>query len=331
MSIIPQARENVNTDKSLLKWQQKKTSAIKMAEKMAAVPRLRARAARMQHCGDMVFFRWCPKCGHSHGVAGGMCRDRLCPLCEWRLSMTRYSQMLAVFDVLHDRFISGNMFASMLTLTVRNVPVSRLRQTLIKFTEAWRAVLRRACMKPIVGWARNIEITRNEKTGEYHPHVHILLLWEKQPNVNIDEIAVGIVNEWDKQMHLEYRSIWNHKIAYTKTAAVDYINDPRTAAQCAAAEAAMYTLSSNTILNIPTNEIEAFAAAVAGVRMTGYGGCIKSARKLLDLRDDEPAAEAEADLNKCPKCGEQMQAAVLEWVGGTYRPSESPFEKGARK
>ena len=340
MSIIPKNTPAVNRktaekerSKSIQKWQQKKLNAQIMAGVMEKRPKLQRRAERMKHCGEMVLFRWCPKCGHTHGIAGGMCRDRLCPLCEWRLSLTKYSQMMQVFDLLHNEFTSNGMFASMLTLTVKNVRIGQLAETLRRFTDAWRAVTRRVCMKGVKGWARNIEITRNAEDGTYHPHVHILLLWQELPDKPLGQIALEIVKEWRRQMDISYQSVWHHEIAYEKPRdIVDYVQDHKTAAQAAAAEAAMYTLSSDTILNIPDSEIEEFAAAIAGTRMTGYGGIIKKARKLLGLKEDEIEADAEAAVDKCPVCGERMQAYVLEWCAGNgvYAAVDKPFDKGGR-
>jgi len=63
-----------------------------------------------------------------------------------------------------------------LTLTVRNVPVQKLRQSLREINRAWnRLRLRPEFACNVLGWIRTTEVTRG-RDDSAHPHVHCLLM-----------------------------------------------------------------------------------------------------------------------------------------------------------
>lgn len=62
----------------------------------------------------------------------------------------------------------------MLTLTVRNCPVTELRSTLKEMGQAWKRLSERKDF-PALGFVRSTEVTRG-KDGSAHPHFHCLLM-----------------------------------------------------------------------------------------------------------------------------------------------------------
>ena len=62
-----------------------------------------------------------------------------------------------------------------LTLTVKNVPLVNLRVTVKDMNKAFDRLSKRKEWKPVLGWARSLEVTRS-KDGEAHPHFHILMM-----------------------------------------------------------------------------------------------------------------------------------------------------------
>jgi hypothetical protein len=62
-----------------------------------------------------------------------------------------------------------------LTLTVRNVPVTELRQSLQEMNLAWRRLVKRKEFGAVLGWIRTTEVTRG-RDGSAHPHFHVLLM-----------------------------------------------------------------------------------------------------------------------------------------------------------
>ena len=257
---------------------------------------------------------------------------------------------METIKALESSFDTDGLFASMLTLTARNVPVSRLGYTLQKFTNAWRQVSDRTCMSQVVGWARNLEITYNVETRTYHPHFHIILIWQGVEPEASARLAAEIKKEWDKQLGLNYSSIWHHENAYikdqpeafteisndddignliaigdaaveaAKKASHDFVNIAQKAAAEAAREAVKYAMTKDAIAAIPDDDLAHFARAVKGVRMTGYGGILKLIRQRLGIKDNEILSEEEVE--KCPKCGGELEYVVLKWSASEGRYME---------
>ena len=319
MHIITQGREVVNESvRKSAKWIQKRKQAIYMSHRLQAVPSLEKRAGRMAWCSTLRHSFICPDCGKVHYKSGGYCRDRLCPMCQWRMSMTKYRQMMEVLSALSERFKNQEIFASMLTLTCRNVPVEELKGTLVTFGRAWQAVSRRVCLTQshVIGWARNTEITRNPRAKNYHPHIHVFLLWEADETLDINSEVKAIRQEWERQIQADYPTIWHHEIAFSKSGTAKYITDYQSDAEAAAAEASMYALSSSVLLQIPEDELSSFAYAINNVKMTGYGGIIKQVRAQLDLKEEAIDDHICTEKPICPGCGAEMLHLVERWNNG---------------
>ena len=64
----------------------------------------------------------------------------------------------------------------LLTLTVRNCPLSELRDTLKHMNESWHRLLKRVeFASNVQGWIRTTEVTQG-RDGSAHPHFHVLML-----------------------------------------------------------------------------------------------------------------------------------------------------------
>ncbi len=61
-----------------------------------------------------------------------------------------------------------------LTLTLKNCPISELRETLDKLNYGFRKLSRRKNF-PGVGWLKSVEVTQGKDRITAHPHLHILL------------------------------------------------------------------------------------------------------------------------------------------------------------
>jgi hypothetical protein len=64
----------------------------------------------------------------------------------------------------------------LLTLTVRNCPLSELRATLKHMNESWQRLLKRVeFASNVQGWIRTTEVTQG-RDGSAHPHFHVLMM-----------------------------------------------------------------------------------------------------------------------------------------------------------
>jgi plasmid rolling circle replication initiator protein Rep len=101
------------------------------------------------------------------------CRVRHCPVCQWRRSLMWQAKVYrALPSLLRDYPDTRFLF---MTLTIRNCPVSDLRQTLDQMRRAW-VRLTQLRTWPARGWVRAVEITRSQRDRSAHPHYHCLLM-----------------------------------------------------------------------------------------------------------------------------------------------------------
>lgn len=134
-------------------------------------------AQRVRHCADTLWFR-----RHEDGTlrldTAQFCRVRLCPVCQWRRSLKMYGQLHQVVQALaQQRQAAGAQPYAwlLLTLTVRNCSGPDLSATLDTIAKGWDRLCKTQRYKRAVrGTMRAIEITYNRRTGQYHPHMHVL-------------------------------------------------------------------------------------------------------------------------------------------------------------
>ena len=121
-------------------------------------------------------FKECPL-GHHEGkklVRANFCRDRLCPMCQWRRSMKLAYQ---VNQVCHLAFLEkpGLRFL-FLTLTTRNVRGDKLKAAIDEMNYGFSKLMNRKEVKRSVeGYFKAIEVTYNSNREDYHPHFHVIL------------------------------------------------------------------------------------------------------------------------------------------------------------
>ena len=120
-------------------------------------------------------------CGTSIALQNGMiksanfCRDRLCPMCNFRRSQKLFSQNMAVYHKIKSE--NPRYRQLFLTLTVPNVKLWQLKDTLKCMSDSWNRFRNHRAFKrePVVGFCKKLEITYNKEQRTYHPHYHVML------------------------------------------------------------------------------------------------------------------------------------------------------------
>lgn len=136
------------------------------------------------------------------------CHVRLCPVCQWRRSVNTYRNMAQIYA--HSRLKEYKHI--FVTVTQKNVPAEELGAELKRISDAYTAMLRRKPFKDIVkGYARTIEVTRNEKTGEYHPHIHAIWTVHQNYGRKVYITQEELRMEWAKALGLDYLPQCNMK------------------------------------------------------------------------------------------------------------------------
>ncbi len=133
---------------------------------------------RINFCSELLDFKLTPDV--DEGVlklklsAARFCRVRHCPVCQWRRSLMWKAKAHKMLPKVIEHFPKHRWL--FLTLTIRNVAITDLRETL---TWMHKAFVRLTKLKqfPGVGWIKSTEVTRGKTPpGSAHPHFHILLM-----------------------------------------------------------------------------------------------------------------------------------------------------------
>lgn len=299
-------QEQQESKNNLVDWSAHKSAAVTLATRLARMPSIpKGRVTRMLNCGDTIGMRYCPSCGYRHITHTHSCKDRLCPLCSWRLAIKRYHEMRATIEYLSGEIEDRQLKAFMLTLTVKNCKSRYLRETLAKMSEAWDKMRHHKALRDVAGWGRCTEVTFNQSTKQFHPHYHILLLVPQE--IMPYEMEYQCRMAWQRAAQLPYVPVIDVRAAYCKDGENDII-------KCAG-EAFSYSIKPMTVSGMSDYYLESFANQMAGFRLTGFGGIIKQARAELKITDEEKDDDHRPDI--C-QCGSQLEEMLLAWSAGGY-------------
>lgn len=141
--------------------------------------------------GDLVFKLF----------AAWFCRVRHCPICQWRRSLMWKARFIELLPSILADYPTARWL--LLTLTVKNCPVTELRDNLKLMNESWKRLGKRKIF-PAIGWVRSTEVTRNRKDGSAHPHFHILMM---VPESYFDQGYItqqGWRQLWQQSLRVDY-------------------------------------------------------------------------------------------------------------------------------
>ena len=133
-------------------------------------------AKRTDECNSWKMFQACAaNIGHPKKViAANYCKDRFCSTCQWLRSRRTFKQAMSIGEhiLIHEpttRFI-------FLTLTVPNMSLDHLGDSITTMMESWNRLTQRKRVKDtILGYHRSLEVSYNPQRNDYHPHFHSVL------------------------------------------------------------------------------------------------------------------------------------------------------------
>ena len=249
----------------------------------------KARAARMWGCGD--YLQFADVVNQETGEvtrklqAAEFCRDRLCPMCQWRKSLVTFSQVSEIMDRIDaDR---AGLVPIFLTLTVRNCGGDALEATVKHLLKSWSRMMnkagRRRPWRVALGWFRALEVTYNAAADEWHPHIHAIVL--VAPDYFADESKYidhdGWVAEWRWALGADYDP------------SVD-VRTVKGARAHAVAEVSKYAVKPGDWLDRSDDDatdgrVRLLAQVLKGTRLVAFGGLMKDVRAALRQEDADAA------------------------------------------
>lgn len=287
------------------RWQYHKQLSQQMAARLAILG-LTARAERMYMCGSDLVFDKCADCGHVHVRQAQLCRDRLCPTCNWRLSLKRYARMSDILAVLMARYPGATY--TLVTLTVANCAGSDLSRALSDMQSVWHyCVSQRWHKDDCIGWARSVEVTYSTSGGgSLHPHYHVIMATYHPSG------ADRFVDEWLRQAQ-------KHGVRAVRAAQhIDEIKSPDVPGASlagAVCEVYKYTVKTDDLLGMPLSALRDLAAGLKSRRLISFGGAIKTIAAELDVEDIDADDTDDEGVTMCSECKSQrLDEITLRWA-----------------
>ena len=318
------------------KWIPKKEQSLILSDSYIRLDWKR-KAERVANCGSWLEFversvqgqggsvPRCP-CGAPDGLPArttayklyhaNFCRDRLCPMCSWRRSYKIFGQVSQIMNLL------GNNYRYIfLTLTVPNCEPEGLNKLIDDMVKGWHRLVNRKAFKTVVkGFFRALEVTRNKKTGTYHPHFHVVIAVE--PHYFKDEKYIKR-DEWlqlwkqsmkdDTITQVDVRTMKNKKTGEVSGEAL----------ASAVAETAKYAVKSADYIfknndSLMDEIVLTLSSALSHRRLTAFGGCFAEAREKLGLDDCEDGDLIHIDDNSI-RSDLATMIVRYEWSCGAYK------------
>ena len=263
------------------------------------------RADRVAQCGSEIEFGILQD-GSKKLVKANFCRDRLCPMCNWRRSLKLYSQVSQVMDVLESE---GYCFL-FLTLTLRNCPWDELPAAIEDFLSGWRFMYHKAPIfrRAVYGTSRALEITVNHGARTYHPHLHVVLAVKPSYFTSRDYISQA-----------QWTQLWRSccDISYDPIVNIKRIKETSQGFK----EISKYAVKGSDFLvgspELMQRHVSNFLAGLSGRRLVGSTGVFKRVQRELCLDDPETGDLVITD-------GQQLRDDVYcmmvryGWCSGVY-------------
>lgn len=266
------------------KFSPRKISSLRLSEVYSALGE-DSKSSRVSNCGSYLEYHITEEVSKLHSA--NFCKDRLCPMCNWRRSKKIFATLSPVMDKLQE---SGYKFL-FLTLTVKNCKFSELSDTLSVLLDGWRNLSRKFRYKAysdIVGSFRTLEITINKEKCTFHPHLHCILA------VKSSYFTRGYVKQsewselWRNCCNLDYNPVVD--IRTVKSGNLDVKQGVDVSFRSALKEVTKYVSKGSDYLDGEFEEILLkvyyLLDALSGRRLCSLSGVFKEVAKNLRLDDD---------------------------------------------
>lgn len=256
--------------------------AIKKAENKRIISWLESigdfdRAKRIEECGTYLGITSID--GMAKIVKANFCRERLCCVCAWRRQSKFVAQMIPIINNLKGK---GYRFIEVV-LTVQNPPYNQLKSIIDDMIKGYKKILdTRKIKRAWKGMTRSLEITYNQKSDTYHPHIHMLIcvdgdyFIDKNKYVTFEEIQ----QIWEEKLNLPYKpNVYIKQIDNEEIGAIENLK---------------YSLKPSKY----EEALKAFHILLKGRRLISFSGIFAKMRKELNYSSIDELIETDGIKNK---------------------------------
>lgn len=283
-------------------WRDRKLKNIRLAKlyEKAGYPvyaeRARTCATWMQYLADGE--------GQRDLKAANFCKLRLCPMCIGRRARRAAWKLSEVLDLVEEQH--GAKFI-MLTLTIQNVKGKHLGEAVKQLIQGWyRLMEQRQVERSVKGWFRALEITRNDKDGRFHPHLHAILAVEPRYFASNSPLYITHgewVDRWQKALRVAYKPSVHVEVTKGRETAGEYKQQVQASA-AASKEAAKYCVKDEDYISASLTDrqaihiVRSYTNALHRRRLTAFGGWMKEAAAKLEADDLDNGDLVHADAER---------------------------------
>lgn len=323
----PELMDYYGSGKSILPWKEKKRLSLRYADVLERLAKKEVfcdaiskelvrnpvgdgfykRRGRVLHCANYLEYGAKEDSGEQVLINAEFCRERLCPMCTWRLSRRVYSELSRVTALALMRH--RELVPILATFTLKNVPGGneegdKLAEGITHMLrDGWRKLM---AVKPrptrvarvVRGWFRALEITYNRKKDTFHPHLHCIMLVDKSYFSGKDYISQQEWRKlWQKACGVDYDPWVDVRRCYGQglKGQMPRVDADYSAGQMeisALAEGSKYAAKSADYLfedNLEESDriSRQLMFALKGRRLHAYGGLLKEIAKELDIKEED--------------------------------------------
>ena len=258
-------------------WRGRKVLSLKLADIFENLGYKKSLVERVQTCGDVLRFLR-REDGSLKLYQAYFCKNKFCPMCNWRRSMKYSYQTSRIVDEAIKQEPKGRFL--FLTLTVKNTEGEALNSTISQLTKSFDRLFRRAKVKKnLLGYLRSVEVTHNEDDNSYHPHIHVLMM--VRPSF--------FQSKKDYITQKEWSDMWSQslKVDYVPMVDIRTVKEKGKGMRGAILETAKYP-TKPIKLDIENKQVvDDLYNGLYRKRQLGFGGLFKTIKKQLALDDVE--------------------------------------------
>ena len=258
-------------------WRGRKILSLKLADIFKELQYKKTFVERVISCGDTLQFIQ-NQDGNLKLYQAYFCKNKLCPMCNWRRSMKYSYQTSRIVDEAIKQSPKGRFL--FLTLTVKNVEGQALNSTISQLTKSFDRLFKRAkVQRNLLGYLRSVEVTHNENDKTYHPHIHVLMM--VRPSY--------FQSKKDYITQKEWSDMWSQslKVSYKPMVDIRTVKEKGKGLKGAILETAKYP-TKPIKLDIENKQVvDDLYNGLYRKRQLGYGGLFKAIKKQLALDDAE--------------------------------------------
>ena len=267
------------------------------------------KAERCANCGSFLDFnifvnKIDEKIQASKLTNANFCRDKFCVRCAINHQRKFLAKVRSILKQLEESYKVRYIF---LTLTIKNPPISDLRNTLNDMSKGFNKLVKSKEFKSnVLGYVRGIEVLGdNTKQGEAHPHYHCLLAVKPSYFSGKGYMTQAKWSElWKRSLQVDYMPVVDVRTIKPNKKVIELEDGSKmewSALDSAMVETLKYMAKPSEIEKLNLDHFADLDYEMKGIRQYSLGGLCK---KIQPKQEDDLNEEEWKIIGRC----------VYEWI-----------------